>query len=127
MGKRTVTKKQIEAMQDAIAGAWVSLRDQGLCLEAWRTGLDEHRLRLVLAGIRERIAWHEHHAAESRGTVAHFQAHPELYGRSTPEMVERFTGLAAKYDKGAAWFRALLERAEADGLPSEVTAFDPTA
>lgn len=121
------TKKQVAALQSAIAGAWINLRDMGLRAEAFRAALPEKRLAVVLGGIRERIAWHEDHATRDRASADHFRAHPEVYGKSTPEMIERFTAGAAKYDKGAAWFLALEQRVLADGLPSEVSTYDPTA
>lgn len=127
MGERPFTKRQTDAMRSAIAGAWVELADRGLRVDAFRAGLPERRLGLVLGGLRERIAWHETHAARDRGAAAHFRAHPHLYGSATPEMIARFEAGAAKYDKGAAWFRALLERVERDGLPPAVVEFDPTA
>lgn len=127
MGKRPFTKRQTDAMRSAIAGAWIALADRGLRSETFRAGLPERRLGLVLGGLRERIAWHEAYAARDRETAAHFRAHPELYGKATPEMIARFEAGAATYDNGAAWHRALLERVERDGLPPAVAEFDPTA
>lgn len=123
---RPYTKKQIEAMRSAIIGAWLSLRDMGMPAEVFSRALAEKRSSVVLGGLRERIAWHQSHVAESRGTAQHFRAHPEVYGQSTPEMIERFEVAAAKYDKGAAWFRVLEQRVESDGLPPEVIVYDPT-
>lgn len=127
MGDRPFTKRQTDAMRGAIAGAWLVLADRGLRVETFRAGLPERRLAIVLAGLRERVAWHEYHASKNRATAAHFRAHPELYGKATHEMIARFEAGAAKYDKGAAWHRALLERVERDGLPPAVIEFNPTA
>jgi hypothetical protein len=127
MGERPFTKRQTDAMLSAITGAWLELADLGLRAEAFRAGLPARRLDLVLAGLAERIVWHERHAASDRATAEHFRAPPGIYGDATPEMIERFTAGAAKYDKGAAWFRALLERVAREGLPPVVAEFDPTA
>lgn len=124
---RSMTKRQTAAMQSAIMGAWLNLRDMGLRVESFRAALPGKRFDIVLGGIRERVAWHEQRAQESRATAAHFAAHPEIYGDATPEMIARFEASAAKYDKGVAWFRALEQRVLADGLPTEVAAYDPTA
>ena len=121
------TKKQIDAMRSAIAGAWLTLRDMGLRAEAFRAGLPEKRLDLVLGGVRERITWHEQRAADEQSTAEHFRAHPAIYGNATPEMIARFEALAVTRDKGAAWYRAPLERVEREGLPPEIVAYDPTA
>jgi hypothetical protein len=123
---RAITKKQIAAMRSAIMGVWLTVRDSGMPGAVFSRVLSEKRLDVVLIGLRERIAWHEEHAAQDRGSEAHFRAHPHVYGKSTPEMLERFAAGAAKYDKGAAWFRALEQRVIADGLPAEVIAYDPT-
>ena len=84
---RKLSKKQIDAMRSAITGAWVTLRDQGLRIDAWRAGLANRRRELVLAGLRERIAWHDRQASEKRAAAEHFRQHPTVYGDATPEMI----------------------------------------
>lgn len=121
------TKKQVKEMRDAIMGAWLTQADRRMPVAVFSRILVEKRLDVVLGGIRERVAWHEHHAAEARATAAHFRAHPEVYGKSTPDAIARSEASALKYDKGAAWFRALEQRVLADGLPQEIVEYDPTA
>jgi hypothetical protein len=122
-----MTKKQIKAMQSALTGAWLTLRDMGLPAAVFSARLPEKRLELVLGGVRELAAMNEGRAVECRATAAHFTAHPSVYGEATPEIVDRFTALAAKYDKDAAWFRAMEQRIASEGLPPDVVGFDPTA
>ncbi len=57
----------------------------------------------------------------------HYREHPEVYGDSTPEMIDRFTGLAAESRKDVARADALLAKIAAHGLPAEVVDFDPFA
>src|SRR5688572_475438 len=76
-----MTKKQIRAMRDAITGAWLTLASMRMPAAVFSRALLEKRLDVVLNGIRERVRWHEEHAAQSRGTVDHCLAHPELYRR----------------------------------------------
>jgi hypothetical protein len=123
---KAITKKQIAAMCSAIMGTWLAMRDRGMPGTVFLRVLSEKRVDAVLDGLRERVVWHEEHAAKDRGSAAHFRAHPHVYGKSTPEMIERCSAGAAKYDKGAAWFRALEQRVIAEGLPAEVIAYDPT-
>lgn len=121
------TKKQIKALQSAIMGVWLSLRDMRMPAAVFSRVLAEKRLDVALNGVRERITWHEWHAQEGRASADHFRVHPSVYGNSTPEVIARFEAKAAKYDKGAAWFRALEQRVLTDGLPAEVAEYDPTA
>lgn len=121
-----MTKKQIKALRDAITGAWVTLADMGLREEVFSAALPEKRLEIVRVGLQERIAWNEEHARKYRESAEHFEKHPHVYGDATPEMVEQFRKASEMYDKGAAWFRILLELVEAQGLPEEVESFDPT-
>lgn len=56
-------------------------------------------------------------AQKNREFVQHLHDHPNVYGKSTPEMVERFTKLAEADEKGVSQLDKLIARLDAEGMP----------
>lgn len=65
-------------------------------------------------------------AQSDRKTVEHAQANPHVWGKGTDEIVERFSRLARESGSAAEKIADLVARIEAEGLPPEVEAYDPT-
>jgi hypothetical protein len=118
------TKKAIKTLQGQLT-SFVVCHRLYYKPEAIEGFIREKRLEVVLAGMREFVAMHEERSAENAKTADHFEANPGIYGKATPEMVQRFRGFAAEEAKDAAAARALVAKVEAEGLPPEVVAFDP--
>src|SRR5688572_28534620 len=74
------------------------------------------RVDIVRAGLRSLVTLATDRAKVNRASIAHFREHAP-YGKSTPEVIERFERMAAEEEKGAAWIEKLLARIEAEGLP----------
>jgi hypothetical protein len=94
---------------------------------SFREALAKHRVDIIARGIESGARIGHNRAAENRATAAHFEANPDVYGKSTPEMVERFTTLAAEEDRGVKRALALAMRARLEPLPPEVLEYDPSA
>ncbi len=75
-----------------------------------------------LRGFRDMLA---ERAAKNEEAWKHFESHPTIYGSSTPEMVERFKGLADQDAKGVRKANRLIERVQSEGLPVEVAGYVP--
>jgi hypothetical protein len=128
------TKKDIKSLCGAISTFWLYNRPLGSsarealdAAEAVRRHLAEHRAEIIIAGIAELRGIAEDRTRQNQETADHFAAHPEIYGSSTPEMIKRFSDLAADNRKAVTRMTVLIARIEAEGLPPEVEAFDPTA
>lgn len=65
----------------------------------------------ILCGIYEERAISDEMAAR------HFEAHPNVYGENTPEMIERFDNLAIETRKSIVKLQKLIARIEANGMP----------
>lgn len=127
------TKKDIKIMCQAISSFWLinrplsdSMRVHNDALADVRAYLGEHRTHVVLQGIADLGNLAHHRYEENLKTAEHFKNHPEIYGKSNPEMIERFTNLASDHHKDFLKAKSLMEKIEANGLPPEVMSFDPT-
>jgi hypothetical protein len=125
----SVTPKSVQPsvteIKDAIRDEWLRLR----------LHVSPKKFLAVLKGREKECAsqsWAEHeanhreYARKDREFVAHLEAHPEVYGASTPEMVQRFRALAADHDRQANRWAGLQEWLRANGLPAAVLGWDPT-
>ena len=83
------------------------------------------RSEIVVGGLRGFRGLFEERAAKNEQAWRHFESHLAVYGSSTPEMIERFKGLADKDAKAAAKTGKLIARVEAEGLPAEVVGYAP--
>jgi hypothetical protein len=126
------TKKDIKVLCQAISTFWLvnrplgdSLAEHERALAEVRAYLAEHREEVVCAGVAELGGIAAERARQNQETAYHFRSHPEVYGKSTPEMIERFTRFAAENHRDLAWAEKLVARVQAEGLPPEVVAFDP--
>ena len=93
--------------------------------EAIRSAIEAERLAIVLDGLRSFRETLRDRAERNRGASEHFAANPGIYGDSTPEMIERFAGLAAGDERAVARLDRLLVRVEVDGLPEGVVDYVP--
>ncbi len=122
------TKVEIKAMTGAIDSTLYTMggpeprdgfRDQFTAL------LATQRTEVVREGIGMLRGIAAEREKKDADAAVHFRVHPEVYGDSTPEMIERFTGLAEEARKDVARADALLAKIEASGLPAEVVGYDP--
>ena len=118
------TKKAIKSLQSQLT-SFVVCHRMHYKPEHIASVIREKRLDVVLSGLRSFLAMHEDRAQKNAETADRFEAHPEVYGRATPEMITRFRGLAEDERKAAEGVRALITKVEAEGLPPDVLAFDP--
>lgn len=89
--------------------------------------VDAQRKDVVLRNFRGFERMHAERAEQYRKTAAHFEAHPNIYRNSTPEIVARYRKLASTEEKDAEIARKCAEKVEAEGIPEEVATFDPWA
>jgi len=94
-------------------------------LTAVRERLNTHRAAIVCSGIAELGAIALDRANKNQDAADHFAAHPKVYGKSTPEIIERFTRLAKEDRKDVKRAELLIARIETEGLPPEVVDYDP--
>jgi hypothetical protein len=121
----TWTKRDVKSMCSALAGFVLTHGSYGGDMERIRAAVAQHRQAIVVAGImglRNIIA---DRAEDNRKAAAHLESNPHVYGKDTPEMVSRFTRLAAEADASVATADKLLARIASSGLPPEVVAHDP--
>lgn len=126
------TKRDIKIMCQTISTFWLvnrplgfSAREHASALAEVREYLREHRTQVVCRGIADLGNLAHSRYLENAQTAEHFKTHPNVYGSSTPEMIERFTNLAAESLKDFEKAKALIERVEREGLPDEVVEYDP--
>lgn len=124
------TKREVKAMLSAIETFKLKLRPLGTSSSAL---LDFHvnvtaylsdplnAKEVVVVGLEELRGIAVDRAKTDRDTATHAKEHPGIWGRSTEEIVNRFTKLAEEDEKAMKWFTRLLARIEAMGLPEEVT------
>ncbi len=87
--------------------------------------IEGNRLTIIIGGLRSLRETYAERAERNREAVVHFERNPGIYGNSTPEMIERFSGFADD-DAKAVWkIDRVLGRLESEGLPSEVSDFTP--
>ena len=126
------TKKDVKVMQQAISTFWLynrplgdSVREHDAALAEVRDYLRDHRAEVVLHGITELGNIARERYVKNAETAEHFETHPEVYGKSTPEMVERFRRLAEEDRRDFQKAKDLMDRIQTEELPPEVTSFDP--
>jgi hypothetical protein len=126
------TKKDIKTLCQTISTFWLCNRPLGDSYEqtmkaiaSMRQFLEKHRKEVVIGGISELQAIAMERAKEDQDTTDHFALHPNVYGKSTPEMIKRFSDLAAENRKDVEKAKSLIARIKAEELPPEVEAFDP--
>lgn len=119
-------RPSLEEIRDAIRESWLEVRGH----------VSAARFRATIVGHEKDCAVHtwrgleriwSAYAKSDREFVDHLRAHPEVYGKATPEMVERFTALAAEHDAAARRWAGLCAWIEANPLPEGVRGWDPTA
>ena len=126
------TKIDIKAMKQALSTAYLKcrafdVRDREAQRDKFLTVLEPAvRTLVVISGIAELMVMFEGRAKENDGAADHFTKHPNVYGKATPEMIERFRGLAGEARKAAAKAKKLIDKINAEGLPQEVLEYDPT-
>ena len=125
-------KKDIKILCGTISTFWLmnrplgdSMSEHQRVLERVRQFLAEHRVEVVCSEISGLGNLAAERSKKYQDTVDHFTAHPEVYGKSTPMMIERFSKLAAESRKDVAKAQILLTRIQTEGLPPEVMGFDP--
>ena len=128
------TKRDVKTLCQTISTFWLvnrplgdSLSEHERVLEAVRWYLVQHRSDVVCAGVAELGEMAAERARQDQETADHFRDHPEIYGKSTPAMIERFSKLAAVGRGNADKAERLVVKIRSEGLPPEVVAFDPVA
>lgn len=115
----------LEEIRDAIRDSWLGVRGH----------VSPARFRATIVGHEKDCAVHawrsleriwSAYAKSDREFVDHLRAHPEVYGKATPEMIERFTALADEHDTAARRWAGLCAWIEANPLPDGVRGWDPT-
>lgn len=121
-------------MCQAISSFWLvnrplgdSTRELSSALSEVRQCLQARRAEVVCQGIANLGNIALERLQKNSDFVEHLRSHPGVYGKSTPEMIERFDNLARENHKDAERARTLIARIEAEGLPPEVIAFDPVS
>lgn len=122
------TKIDVARLRQALSSSWLHSRLY-IDPEVYRADLAKpgRRLAIVAHGIESLRSLGEYRAKKSRESVEHFKAHPEIYRTLNDEVIARFTKLAEEDERGCRMAQALIDRINAEGLPPEVDAFDPTA
>jgi hypothetical protein len=126
------TKADVKRLRGAIDSWWLCNRPLSgpaseALLERASEVIAEHRVAIAIAGIRELRGIARDRAVEDRKTAEHFRQHPNVYGSHTPEMIARFETSAAEGDRSVNLADRLIARVEAEGLPPEVSGYDPIA
>lgn len=93
---------------------------------AFREWLAPRRAAIVVAHLRGLESLMRDRAQSDRETVEHARTHPNVWGKATDEIVERFSKLGRESAAAAEKLATFAERIEAEGLPPEVEAYDPT-
>jgi hypothetical protein len=114
-------------MRQALREVWLYYRSQVRRADFLRALRGHEREALVRLWGELELVWAKHRDDAARA-ANHFEANPRVYGKSTPEMVARFRGLAkGKYGKAASKWRAWREWAQTvDRLPKGILGYDPT-
>ena len=125
-------KKDIKVLQQCIDSFWLYNRplsdshsDYQQALAAVRQHLDKHRAEIVCGGIAELGGIASERAQKNQEAADHFAEHPEVYGKSAPEMIERFSRFAEEDRKDVKRAQMLIARVQTEGLPPEVMSHDP--
>jgi len=119
------TKKAIKTLQQQIESFVLANRMYAPPV-AISAKISEHRKDVVLSGLRAFRDLLASRAAENEKTARHFEANPNIYRESTPEMVTRFEALAQDGQKAVSVCDELIARVESEGLPPEVVAYVPS-
>jgi hypothetical protein len=94
--------------------------------ETFASIIDANRVAIILSGLRVFRAMFSERETKDREAAEHFRTHPNIYGDSTPEMIERFTGLAADAAKAGRKLDAIVKHVETEPLPDDVATYQPT-
>jgi len=126
------TKKDIKILCQTISTFWLinrplgySMKEHARALEEVRRALANHRAEIVIAGITELGGLAAERATKNQDAADHFRKHPNVYGQHTSEMIARFERYAQEDQKDVDKAKKLIARIVSEGLPPEVTAFDP--
>lgn len=126
------TKKDISICKNALSSFWLvnrplgdSLREREVAYAAVRQHVTDHRVDVVCGGIAQLRQISNERALKNQQSADHFAEHPNVYGSATPEMIARFSKLAADDRKEATKAQMLIAKIQAEGLPPEVVAYDP--
>jgi hypothetical protein len=95
--------------------------------DAIRGAIAANRKQIIVSNLRGMESLFSERATKNQEASDHFAKNPQVYGASTPEMIERFATLAKENRAAAAKTASLIARIESETLPAEVEAFDPTA
>jgi hypothetical protein len=129
------SKHEIEKCKEALTYCWLLNRPLDLMYSADRWDAVRAKVRAliaaqgaaiivaVLADLRDRQM---HYASESTKTAAHYAAHPNVLGSSTPEMVERMRRFADEHTSAAQPYSKLIAKVQTTPLPAVIVDFDPT-
>jgi hypothetical protein len=127
------TKKDIKIMCNALSSFWLVNRPLSYRHDEWERAknmviahLDQHRAEIVISGVAQLASIASDRVQKNQETADHFLNHPNIYGSSTPEMVERFTSLARESQRDVDKAAILVAKIQAEGLPPEVINFNPT-
>lgn len=83
------------------------------------------RETIVVVGLKGFEAIIRERALKNQEASDHFRDHPEIYGSSTPEMIDRFAKLAEKDSRTCVRLDSLVERVDTDGLPDAILGYLP--
>jgi hypothetical protein len=126
------TKKDIKILKQAIDSFWLynrplsdSHRERQAALEAVKEHLAVHRVEIICDHIAQLAGLYRERAQKNQEAADHFAAHPEINGKSTPEMIERFSRFAAEELKGVKAAQILISKIQTLGLPPEVLSYEP--
>ncbi len=120
------TKKEIKAVQGSLDSFWLFNRLY-YPAKAIAFDIDSRRQDIVCAHLKAFAGMVTERAKRSEESAEHAEKNPHVWGKSTPEMVERFRGMAAEDMKGVAWNLKLVAKIDANGLPPECLDYLPEA
>lgn len=129
---KNYTKKDINTLKTILNGAILESRPLGDSISArveWaariREKLPSLRYEIIVAGLKSSVAVAHSRAYEYEKTASHFTANPQVYGKSTKEVVDRFAGYGAREIKSVASLGKLLRKVCVEGLPFELQTYVP--
>jgi hypothetical protein len=112
-------------MCTAIMGVWLDLRIHVKARD-FSARLQTHRKECIVRDWTNLALVWERYERDARQAWKHFKAHPEVYGASTPEMIDRFKSVEREHGKAVRKWRAYVDWVWANDLPPDVVAYDPT-
>src|SRR5579885_1677748 len=130
------TKKDITTLCSCISSFWVTQRPipstgwgqspaEKEFPAAFTQILESSRRLVILTELGNRVTMYQKRVEEYKATAKHFEVNPQVYGKSTPEMIDRFNGYALEEEKSLAWVKKLMDKVANNDLPTEVMSFNP--